>query len=304
MEFYQLEAFVNVVAHKSFSRAAEVLFLSQPTVSTHVKSLENELGRPLFDRGKSELNLTPAGEALYRYARDLLDLRDRARAEVLGSNQVGVETLAVAASSVPCQYLLPRVVARFEKDFPQVRVALKQENSRKACEDVFNYRYPLAVVGERYNLPRLRYHPLIEDELVVAFPAGADYAGLSAKAELSLADLAPYRLLVREPGSGTRSLLEKELARMGESLNSFTVSVYDSQETIKQAVRQGIGLTVISRFVVEDYEAFGLLLTRPLQDLSLHRRFCLVYHDRRVMSVAAAEMRDYLISVLGGKENE
>jgi DNA-binding transcriptional LysR family regulator len=306
MEFYQLEAFVSVVAHKSFSRAAETLFLSQPTVSTHVKSLESEFGRPLFDRGKSELILTPAGEILYRYARDLLEMRDRARAEVRESGLVGVETLAIAASSVPCQYLLPRLLAEFEKLFPQVSVSLKQENSRRVCEDVFNYHYALGVVGEQHSLPRLSYLPLIEDELVVAFPAGEEYQPLAVKEQLSPEDLSPFRLLLREPGSGTRSLLEKELSGAGQDLRMFTVSIYDSQETIKQAVRQGLGLTVISRYVVEDYEQFGLLRTRPMPGLNLRRRFYLVCHEKRVMSAAAAALRDHLLSTLanGGKTHE
>ena len=304
MEFYQLEAFVNVVAFKSFSRAADNLFLSQPTISAHVKSLEGELGRPLLDRGKGELILTPAGETLYRYARDLLDMRERARAEVEESDRIGVETLNIAASSVPCQYLLPRVIAQFEKKFPQVRVSLKQENSRKTCEGVFNYHYPLGVVGERFILPRLICLPLIADQLVVAFSAGADYESLADKDELSMEDLTPFRLLLREPGSGTRSLLEKELARVGGNLGCFLTSVYDNQETIKQAVRQGIGFTIISRFVVEDYEEFGLLRTRPLGGLNLKRCFYLVYHNKRVMSAAAAEMREHLACSFGGTYNE
>ena len=106
MEFYQLEAFVAVATCRSFSRAAQQLYLSQPTVSAHIKSLETELGTPLFDRGKNELLLTSAGDTLYRYAMDMLDMRAHVLTELLDQKSVNEEAVTIAASSVPCQYLL------------------------------------------------------------------------------------------------------------------------------------------------------------------------------------------------------
>jgi DNA-binding transcriptional LysR family regulator len=287
LEFYQLEAFMMVVANKSFSRAAESLYLSQPTISAHVKSLEKELNVPLFDRGKNGLITTPAGDTLYRYARDLLDLRTTALAEISANNEVGEETLIVAASSVPCQYLLPRVTAAFQKKFPGVSISLRQENSRQACEDVHNYHCSLGVVGDIFPLPRLLFHPILQDELVVAIPNREEYSALIKKDSLNVDDLADYHLLLREPGSGTRSHFEEELQKAGHSLDTTAITVYDNQETIKQAVRQGLGLTVISRYVVEDYEEFGLLVTRPLEGLQMKRDFYLVCHDKRVLSPAS-----------------
>ncbi|MBS4023448.1 MAG: LysR family transcriptional regulator [Dethiobacter sp.] len=303
MEFYQLEAFVMVVSQRSFSRAADMLYLSQPTVSAHVKSLENTLGTALFDRGKGEIMLTPAGETLYRYACDMLDLRKKTICEI-SEKKVSAEVLTMAASSVPCQYFLPGAIARFEKKIPTATVCLKQENSRRVCESVFNYQYPLGVVGERHNLPRLAYVPLMEDILVAAIPNREEYKSVLARKELSVEDLTEFRLLLREPGSGTRSLLEKELQRVGVGLGRFRISIYESQETIKQAVRQGLGVTVISRFVVEDYEQFGLLSTRPLRGLELARRFSLVYHDKRVLSNAGRELRRFLISFFTAEEEK
>lgn len=294
MEFYQLEAFVMVVGHRSFSRAAENLFLSQPTVSSHVKSLETELGKPLFDRGKSELLLTPAGEVLYRYARDMLDMRTETLAELQSQGEVGEETLMVAASSVPCQYLLPRAIAAFETEYPSVSVALRLENSRQTCEDIFRYHYSLGVVGEKYQLPHLVFEPILEDKLVVAIPKKEEYADLLSHDLLASRHLVGRKILLREPGSGTRSLFEQELRNAGSSLEQFQVSIFDNQETIKQAVRQGVGLTIISRFVVEEYAEFGLLAIRPLADLDLTRVFCLVYHQKRVLSPAVRAFRDHL----------
>lgn len=290
MEFYQLEAFVTVVGNRSFSRAAEILFLSQPTVSAHVKNLEKELGMPLFDRGKSDLLLTQAGESLYRHARNMLDMRTLALAELQGNDALGEETLLVAASSVPCQYLLPRAISAFEAKYPSVSVSLHQENSRQVCEDIFRYHYPLGVVGEKSQHPHLVFEPILEDELVVAIPRREEYSNLLCRDLLTGNDLLGRKLLLREPGSGTRSLFERELRNAGNSLEQYKVSVFDNQETIKQAVRQGVGLTVISRFVVEEYAEFGLLDIRPFAGQRLTRQFWLVYHQKRVFSPAVSAL--------------
>jgi len=294
LDFHRLEAFVAVAAQRSFSRAAAQLFLSQPTVSAHVKSLEKELGVALFDRGKQEFSLTSAGEALYRYAKDLLDLRTRALHEITESAAVGREELTVIASSVPCQYLLPQAVAAFVRQFPDLSVSLRQKNSCQACADVFQYHYPLGVVGEKYLLDKLQYLPLLRDELVVAIPTHAEYRALLAKEKVSVTDLTDYRLLLREPGSATRALLENALTRAGFGLEQFRLTVFDSQETIKQAVRRGLGCSVISRYVVEDYRHFGLLEVREFADLVLEREFYLVYHEQRVLSPATKALREFL----------
>jgi DNA-binding transcriptional LysR family regulator len=290
VEFYQLEAFVMVAGNRSFSRAAEILFLSQPTVSAHVKNLETELGMPLFDRGKSELLLTQAGDSLYRYARNMLDMRTVAIAELQGNGELGEEKLMVAASSVPCQYLLPRAIAAFEAQYPSVSVSLRQENSRQTCEDIFRYHYPLGVVGEKCQQPHLVFEPILEDELVVAIPRREEYKDLLRYDSLTGNDLLGRKILLREPGSGTRSLFERELQNAGNSLEQFKVSIFDNQETIKQAVRQGVGLTVISRFVVEEYAEFGLLDIRSFAGQRLMREFWLVYHQKRVFSPAVSAL--------------
>jgi LysR family transcriptional regulator, transcriptional activator of the cysJI operon len=296
VEFYQLEAFVMVAANRSFSRAAEHLYLSQPTVSAHIKTLEAQLGTPLFDRGKGELTLTTAGDVLFRYARDLLDLRTAALAEIRNPQGMEGEQLTIAASSVPCQYLLPRAIAAFEAQNKTVAVSLRQKNSRQVCEDVFRYLYPFGVVGEKTALPRLVFEKLLSDELVAAIPARSLYEPLREKPSLSLDDLARHRILLREPGSSTRAHFEKQLRRAGFNPDDLQITVYDTQETIKQAVRQGVGLTVISRYVVEDYEEFGLLFTRPVAGMKMERDFWLVYHEKRVLTPASRALLAHLVN--------
>lgn len=304
MEFYQLEAFAMVVECRSFSKAAEMLFLSQPTVSAHVKSLENKIGMPLLDRGKSDVTLTLAGETLYKYARDLLAMRSRALQEIVQGASLDNEQVTIAASSVPCQYLLPQAAARLERDHPGLTFLMKLANSRQVCEDVYNYRFALGVVGETHALPRLKYITLASDELVVAIPNRPEYRHLAEKEKLFPGDLEDTRLLIREAGSGTRALFEAKMAEQGYTLDRFNISVFDNQETIKQSLRQGLGVTVISRYVVEDYEKFGILTLRSLEGISLTRTFSLVYHEKRVLSPATEKIKSFLIEYFSGLKGE
>jgi len=250
----------------------------------------------LFDRGKNDFTLTKSGEILYRYACDLLDTRKKSIVEITGTDHKHEESLTIAASSVPCQYILPKLSVLFEKKFPMIKVSLRQSNSEQVCKDVYNYHSQLGVVGQIHSLPRLKYIPLLDDELVVAIPNTKDYEQLLLKEELLLSDLLEYRILLREEGSATRAILELEMAKAELGLDNFNRSVYDSQETIKQAVRQGMGITVISNFVVEDYREFGILSTKRLSNLKLQRKFYLVFHERRVLSPAAKNMQNFIIS--------
>jgi len=294
VEFYQLEAFVAVANQRSFSRAAEQLFLSQPTVSAHIKSLERKLGTPLFDRGKNELLLTQAGHILLRYAKDILDLRTHALAELKAKENIADETITIAASSVPCQYLLPQVIAEFTEIYPQVKINLHQQNSATVCQSIFEYRYPVGIVGEKMPVPRLDFEQLLADDLIVAIPCLPQYEALLTKKSLRLKDLKYYLLLLREEGSATRSLFEQALQEAETSIEQFEYLIIDSQETIKQALRQGIGLSVISRYVIEDYLQFGWLAARPLSDLVLSRHFYLVTYEKRIQTPATRAFISFL----------
>ncbi len=302
LEFYHLEVFVAVADCRSFSKAAEKLFLSQPTVSAHIKNLENELQTLLFERKKDDLRLTPPGRTLYRHAQDILEMRRRLLSD-LAADDSEEEVITVVASSVPCQYLLPRAIKEFKLDYPHILVNLRQKNSRSVCEDILNYQYAIGIVGEKIRLPQLAFKPLKRDELVCAIPLLPEYEELLKKEYLTPKDLLRYNLLVREPGSGTRSLFEQALIKAGDSLENYHYQVFNNQETIKQAVKQGLGISVLSRYVVDDYVRFGLLAVRPLTGLELARNFYLVVHEKRVQATAVRALNDFLCTFFNREED-
>lgn len=291
MDLRQLEVFAAVVERGSFSRAAASLFLSQPTVSAHVASLERELGVKLLERRGRELQLTPAGRALYRKALEILRLRAEALRDVASAAGEVEGLLTVGASSIPAVYLLPRAIARFLSSFPSVRVVVRQADTSEVVDRVLSGDLEIGVVGSKVESPDLSFHPLFQDELVVLTPSSLPLPGGD---ELSPGDLLSLPFVSRERGSGTRDVFEKALLRAGVDPSGLkVVAEVGSSEAVLQAVHCGLGIGVVSRLVlrpdlkVKEAKVKGLQLKRP---------FYLVRSSATVLSPAASAMAEFLLS--------
>jgi len=220
MDLRQLEVFAQVVDTRSFSRAAEALRLTQSTVSEHVRLLEDEVGTRLFDRLGRETVPTRAGELLYGYARRILALRTEARQaldQFLGQVS-GV--LTVGASTIPGEYVLPPLIGRFREKFPQVSLALQISDTRGIAQAVLDGQVELGVIGAHPNHRSLDATELMPDELVVVVPPGHPWFG---RRQVTLEELKPEPLIVREPGSGSRHALEHALGEAGTGLGEMHV---------------------------------------------------------------------------------
>lgn len=293
MDLKRLEIFCRVVEQKSFSRAALRLGISQPSVSEHMRLLEESLGERLLDRLGREATPTAAGQTLLPYARRLLRLRDEAlqalqqfRGELRGD-------LPLGASTIPGSYLLPQHLARFKQQHPAVRAILQIASSAVIVDRVMEGEYEVGVVGSRREDQRLAFAPLFRDRLVLAVPAGHRLAG---RKSVSLEDLAGETLIVREPGSGTRNTLEAALKRAGKSLADFNVvAEMGSPEAIRQGVRAGIGAAILSSHAIEAELQHGELVAITLQGVDLERDFFLVRHARRELSPVAAAFAEFLV---------
>ncbi|NLY38769.1 MAG: LysR family transcriptional regulator [Firmicutes bacterium] len=287
MDLQQLKIFLHVAALKSFSRAAEQLYMSQPNVSTRIKKLERELGVDLFDRSRSrELELTEDGRILLDYAQRMLNLEEETREALQDGAAATGGLVRIGASTVPGIYLLPQRLAIFKESFPAVDYSLTVMDSGAVLDGIFDYSFDVGFVGSALDDERLQYHPLAEDELVLAVRPGL-IPQLEGGA-IPIARCLAQPLLVREPGSATRSLLEKALQRKGLSLADFKSVIYmNSLEAIKQGVRYGLGVAFLSECSVVDYRHMKLVDTFRLADLDLTRSFYLVYHRHRILSRAA-----------------
>lgn len=290
MDLRQLEVFAAVVERGSFSRAAASMFLSQPTVSAHVASLERELGVRLLERRGRELQLTPAGKALYRKAVEMLRLRAEAIRDVASAAGEVEGVLTVGASSIPAVYILPRAIASFARSFPSVRVVVRQSDTSEVIDRVLSGDLELGVVGSRVESPELSFRPLFQDELALIAPSSL----LPPGGELSPKDLLSLPFVARERGSGTRDVFEKALSRIGLDPSRLrVVAEVGSSEAVLQAVHCGLGVGVVSRLVlrpdleVEEAKVEGLQLRRP---------FYLVQHSEAIPSPSASAMAEFLSS--------
>lgn len=294
MDLRRLEVFAKVAELGSFSRAAEALFLTQPTVSEHVRALENELGVALLDRLGRGAVPTPAGQLLLGYARRILALAREARQAVEQFQGRLSGPLAVGGSTIPGEYLLPALIGRFKAKYSDIQVSLLVGSSRQVSEWVEEGRVEVGVVGARPASRSLEARELMSDELVVVVPAGHPWAGLGT---VTLADVKTQPLVVRERGSGSREALERALAEVGADLSGFrVVGEMGSTQAVKQAVRAGVGLALISARAVADECRAGLVSCVKVADLKVARSFFLVTHRERTRSPLAQAFAEFVES--------
>jgi len=285
MDLRRLEIFVRVAEFGSFSRAAEALFLTQPTVSEHVRALEDELGVQLLDRLGRGAAPTPAGQLLLGYARKLLTLAGEAQQAVDQFQGRVSGELVVGGSSIPGEYVLPALIGAFRTKHPEIAVSLLIGDSRVVQEWVEAGRVEIGIVGVRPTGRSLHSRQLMADELVVVVAPDHPWVG---RAAITVEDIRHEPLILRERGSGSRDTLERALGAVGLDFGAFRiVGEMGSTQAIKQAIRAGFGVSLISRRAVEDECRAGLLGCVSVRDLDVSRAFHLVTHRDRSRSPLA-----------------
>ncbi len=293
MDIRALEVFCRIVELRSFSKAADAVYLTQPTVSGHIKGLEEFVGLKLLDRLGREVVPTKAGELLYGYAKQVLDLRNQAIQALEESKGSLKGHLIVGGSNIPGEYVLPAVLARFKARYRDASVTLKIADSREIARRVLEGTYELGAVGARFVDGHLVYVKFLEDELVLALPPDHPWA---AKSAVNLKELSTQAIILREVGSGSRKVLEEGLRSAGVNADALTVvAEVGSTQAIRQAVKAGAGISMISlRAIQEDLER-GTLRTIPLEGIRLTRDFYLVYHKHRSRSPLCETFLTFLL---------
>jgi DNA-binding transcriptional LysR family regulator len=294
MDLRRLEIFAKVAELGSFSRAAEALFLTQPTVSEHIRSLEEELGVQLLDRLGRGTTPTRAGQLLLGYAKRLLALGREARQAMDQFQGRLLGELVVGGSTIPGEYVLPGLVGRFKRKYSEISICLLIGSSRQVSEWLEENRVEVGVVGARPGGRSLESSPLMADELVVAMNADHPWAG---QAVITLDDLRAEPMIVREQGSGSREAFERALGGVGLDLSAFrVVAEIGSTQAVKQGVRAGVGVSLVSGRAVVDECRAGLMACARLEGLTVSRNFYLVTHRDRSRSPLAQAFLEFLES--------
>ena len=282
MDIHVLELFCRIVETGSFSKAAKAAYLTQPTVSGHIKKLEGEVGVRLLDRLGHRATPTKAGDLLYRYAKRILALRQEAQ-QALDELKGGLKgELMLGASSIPGGYLLPSLIGRFRAQYPDISVVLKVSDSKEIIEAVIDGEYEVGAVGAQFDDGRLEYQKFAEDEMVLVVPPTHSWASRSS---VKANELPTQPFLIRERGSGTRKIMEQALEQHNLSLGTFRIiGEMGSNEAIRQAVKTGGGIALISRLAVASDIRHHELNAIPVAGLKLTREFYLITHRHRSRS--------------------
>lgn len=286
--------FAKVAELGSFSRAAEALFLTQPTVSEHVRALEDELGVQLLDRLGRGAAPTPAGQLVLGYAQRILALAREARQTLDQFHGRMSGQLVVGGSTIPGEYLLPALIGQFKAKYPDILISLLIGASRHVSEWVEDGRVEIGLVGAEPESRMLRARALMADEMVIVVPAEHPWA---ARKSVALDDVTREPLILRERGSGSREAFERALASAGLDLSAFrVVGELGSTQAVKQAVRASVGIAVISKRAVVDECRARLLVCVKVRDLVVSRSFYLVTHRDRTRSPLAQAFVEFVES--------
>ena len=291
MQIKQLEAFVQVIRLKSFSKAAESIFLSQPSISAYVSSLEDELGVTLIIRSTKEICATEAGKRLYAYANEILSTLERAERDIKSMQTEVSGNLSIAASTVPSQYIIPEIFSKMSQKYDGLKFKLYQADSREVVSKIENFDAELGVVGTKTSSQKCSFYPFVEDRLVLITPNNERYASFP---HMNLSMLFKERFILREEGSGTLQETESFLKKYGKSSHELnTICELGSTESVKQAVCEGLGVSFVSRLAALDYEKMGKIRMFDLDEESLIRKFYIAYHKERPFSPAARAFIDF-----------
>ncbi|HEX2966796.1 MAG TPA: selenium metabolism-associated LysR family transcriptional regulator [Syntrophorhabdaceae bacterium] len=279
MDFRQLETFIKVVELKSFTKAAEAVCLTQPTVSKQIVELERSLDVKLIDRTKRSVVLTRAGEIFFSYAKSFLNLRKETLDAIAAFKGVKTGKLIVGASTIPGIYVLPKILSNFKKQYDGIDIRLVISDTKDVVQKMRDEDIDVGFVGAMSDDSEIDYRKFIDDTIV--FIAPPDYAGSIDREELK-----NYPLIARESGSGTRNNFEAALAKIRNlSLADFNVSAeLTDTQAIKEAVKNGMGISYISRMAIVDELSSHKLKILSVEGFpEIRRSFYIITRRKRTM---------------------
>ena len=290
MEFRQLEAFVATVDHRSFSAAAEALYLSQPTISSHIQALEGELQTKLIRRTTKKFEITHEGQQLYEYAVALIRLQQKAISEL---SNTGVRELHIGASSVPGQCILPSILAGYRETAPEANFRITNADSADIIQKVESGTLDLGLVGMCTESKHCVFEPFATDELVIAAP-NTPYFREKYGSKFSM-QLIKEPMIMRTEQSGTKQEAERLLQQLGLSDQDLNiVASMNDAEALRNCIIPGLGISIVSHRMVQEQERQGSLLVYKIDAYVNPRKFYLVYQDGPYLPKAADAFIRYM----------
>jgi DNA-binding transcriptional LysR family regulator len=293
MDIHHLKVFASVYKLRSFSKAAEELHLTQPTVSDHIRALEQELDCRLFDRLPRKIIPTREAAVLIGRAQEIIERVEGFR-DVLGEFRKDLAGhLIIGASTIPGTYILPGLTASVRQRNPSVLFEVLVSDSRVIVDKIAGHELMIGIVGARLESRQVDYKPFLDDELIAVASRSFD-----ARKGIGIREIAASPIVMREQGSGTRKEFEKILEREGIDPHQLNiVGLFGSTDAVKQAVKEGMGISIISRRSVKDEIKCGMLREIKIKDADMKRQFYIITHRKRTLPHLYKIFLDYLLSV-------
>ena len=293
MEFKQLESFAAVIKCNSFTKAAEKLYISQPTISTHIRALEEELNTRLILRTTKSIEVTPEGRKLYDYAENILQLRNRMLEECTGGVK---KILHLAASTIPSAYILPEVLPAYGATRPDHYFVIHQSDSKGVIEGILDGLYDVGLVGMEAQRENLTCVDFCQDEMVLITPVNEHFLELKDRKASPVEILRQELVVLREKGSGSRKSVDRFMEERGiteEQLN-ITARINDP-EAIKNLVAGGFGVSIVSKRAAQNFLREKRLLDFELPGNAGVRKLYAVYRNDRTEDNRVKEFVNFLL---------
>lgn len=302
MEFKQLEVFMRLYEIKSFSQVAKDLNISQPTVTLHIKQLEEELDTPLFIRTTRELKYTPEAKKLYTMAGEILKNRDRVMYQFSEANR---NSMNIGVSTIPASYILPEVLPDLKKILPGVRAI--EGNSSDIIDKVAGSETDIGIVGMKTDNEQCTFEEIMDDEFVFIAPNNEYYEKLK-KSNPTIKTLSNEPLILREEGSGVRKTIDNILNEANViSHEKNAVATMNSNEAIKMMVKKGFGTSFVSLLSVMGEIERNELIAIPFKKGKISRKIYIVYNKNiyktEMIKKAVAVIREKVSKIIKNTEN-
>jgi len=291
----QLEIFLKVVDLGSFSKAADAVYLAQASVSERVATLEKMVGTKLLDRLGRQIAPTRAGELLYKHALLLLDMKRTASLEMQDFLGLKKGSIHLGGSTIPGEYILPKVIKNFREKYPLMKVSLTIADSSEIENHVLEGNLELGIVGSKSVHNTLIRNELWQDELVLAVPVEHRWA---KKKEVSIKELSKEPFIMRELGSGTLKIVDDYLRTSGmKGIESLEIAArFGTSTAVKEGIKTGLGVSILSARALNTELKTGILKALKVKGISMSRKFYLVRDRRRTTSPLCQAMIDFLLT--------
>lgn len=291
MDSYQLKIFCMVTRLQSFSKAAKMLHMSQPAVSTHIKNLEEYYQGQLFDRTPHGVVLTKAGDVFFSYAQRILELQDEMEQQLESVLQRESNQIVVGASTTIGNVSLPCSIYLFKEEYPEVNIRLEIANADDVLRKVMSDEVDIGVLEGYHESPEINAIPVSSDELVLIVPTTHP----SGDESISLQDFLKQPIILREDGSGTRRLLADALALHNYSINDLNViTQMTTIDAIKSAVEAGLGGAVVPRLAVRKEAYLGSLKVLKISGMEMPLNFNIIYPMNKPLSTTTKRFIKFL----------